>query len=183
MFHYFLIKSLSFPYKCFSLPSVSFVSLFSFGQRTESCSFVSFLERRRAESGLLGDEHVLPGFIEKGREKGFETLIHGPLSLLFRHFLLIANISTRRIRHLNRAEILLGDKSTTPDILSLYRFSHCSDTESAPDLYEAFRPAITFWWHSKQIQYRSSISHSDKSMPGNNGRAITSNQFTHFSCS
>lgn len=48
--HYFLTKSLSCPYKCLSLPSVSFVSYFSFGQHTESCSFVSFLERR-AESG------------------------------------------------------------------------------------------------------------------------------------
>ena len=102
LFHYFPIKSLSFPYRYMSLPSVSFVSYFSSGQRIESCSFVSLLERRRAESGLLGDERVFPGFTEKEREKGFETLIHGPLSLLFSHFLLfLAKISTRRIRDLN----------------------------------------------------------------------------------
>lgn len=64
VFHYFLIKSLSFPYKYFSLPFVSFVSYLSFGQHTENCSFLFFLERRRADSGVLGAEHVLPGLAE-----------------------------------------------------------------------------------------------------------------------
>uniref|UniRef100_A0A8D2N6P1 Uncharacterized protein n=1 Tax=Zonotrichia albicollis TaxID=44394 RepID=A0A8D2N6P1_ZONAL len=44
------------------------------------CSFVSFLEGR-AESGLVGAEHVLTAFREKGRKA--ERLIHRPLILLF----------------------------------------------------------------------------------------------------
>lgn len=73
LFHYFLLKSLSLPYKCFSLPSLPFVFCFSFGRCTESCSFVSFLERKRAKSGLLGSEPVLSGFMQKGRDSVWDT--------------------------------------------------------------------------------------------------------------
>lgn len=124
-FHHFLITSLSLPYQCFSCP-LSFVSYFSLGQHTESCSSMSFLERK-ADSGLLGAEHVLPEFTDKEREKELKTLIHGPLSLLFSHFLLpITKIDTRRIRSESVQKFYLVTKAQLQIFLAWSDFLHCS---------------------------------------------------------
>lgn len=77
------------------------------------------------------------------------------------------------------AEIFLCDRSTTPNMLNMNWFLHCS----APDLCEFFKPAVTFWCHGNQIHYISGLSHRDKWVHGSNGRTITSYQFVQISCS
>lgn len=143
----------------------------------ERCSFLCFLEGR-AESGLVGAEHVLTAFREKGRKK--ETLLHRPLILLFSVLSFSSLYSKDQHKKIwINAEIFLGDRSTTPDMLNTIGFLHCS----APDLCEFFKPAATFWCHGNQIHYISGLSHRDKWVHGSNGHTITSHQFIPFSCS
>lgn len=180
LFHYCLLKSISFPNKCHYLPFFVFCLLFFIWPVCKKAA-TSCLSRKEGWNWACWDLSM-----------GFQVLWRGTVGVWDTDIWIIKCVvqalsspwSARECGTRTDAEIVPSNKTQWQIFLAW------TDLYSALTLGLAltyvlwsFQASITFSWFSNQIWYRCSISHCCKLMHANDGHAIMPQQLLSlFSC-